>query len=86
MTDTATSTYDPARVVSDLRALDARTGGEGPQQLQAAHHPQGAVEPAALRHGVEVAADDERLRRRPAQHGPQVPGGVGVDLDGQRGQ
>jgi len=34
MTDTATSSYDPARVVADLRALDERTGGpEGSRRL-----------------------------------------------------
>ena len=34
MTDTATSAYDPARVVADLRALDAHTGGpEGSRRL-----------------------------------------------------
>ena len=34
MTDTATSTFDPGRVVADLRALDDRTGGpEGSRRL-----------------------------------------------------
>ena len=41
-------------------------GGERPQQLEPGHHAERAVEPAALGHAVEVAADDEHVvgRRR----------------------
>ena len=61
-------------------------GGERAQQFEAGHHAQRTVEPAALGHAVEVAADDEHLRALAAQHGPQVAGLVGVDLDRQGGQ
>ena len=49
-------------------------GGEGAQQLEAGHHAERAVEPTALRHAVEVDADDEhvvgRSPRRTAQRLP----------------
>ena len=60
--------------------------GDGSKQLQPGHHAERAVEPATLRHAVEVAADHQRVAALAAQHGPQVSGLVLVDLDGQRGQ
>ena len=49
----------------DQRDRDGRRalGGERAEQLQPGHHAERAVEPAALRHAVEVAADDEHARR-----------------------
>jgi hypothetical protein len=61
-------------------------GGQRAQQLEPGHHAECAVEPAALRDAVEVAAHDEHVRTGAGQHRPQVAGGVGVDLDGQRPQ
>ena len=72
----------------DQRDGDRRRAvrGERSQQLQTRHHAERAVEPAALGHAVEVAADDQHVVALAAQHRPQVPGLVLVDLDGQRGQ
>ena len=55
--------------------------GDGPQHLEAAEQAEGAVEPAAVGDGVDVAADDERLRALAGQRDPLVSGGVEFDLD-----
>ena len=61
-------------------------GGERPQQLQAGHHTECTVEPSTFRNAVEVAADHQHVVALAAQHGPQVPRLVLVDLDRQCGQ
>ncbi len=62
------------------------SAASGSQQFQAGHHAERAVEPPALRHAVEMAADHQRVVAFAAQHGPQVAGLVLVDLDGKGGQ
>ncbi len=45
---------------------------DAPQHLDAGHHVQAAVEPAAVRHGVDVAADEDGLVGGAAQSEPLV--------------
>jgi hypothetical protein len=54
-----------------------------PQHLEAGQHAERAVEPAAARHRVEVAADDQAPRRRARQRRPQVAGAVALGRDAQ---
>ena len=46
-------------------------------------HVEAAVEPAAVRHGIDVAADEQRLLRFTAQRDPEVAGRVRCDLGGE---
>ena len=55
-------------------------GGDAPQHLDAGHHVQAAVEPAAVRHRVDVTADQERALGRARQREPLVPGLVDLVL------
>ena len=42
---------------------------------------QTAIEPAAIRHGIDVAADEQRFFGFAAQRRPEISGGVVVNFD-----
>ena len=54
------------------------------QNFHARQHVETAIEPAAVRHGIDVAADEQRLFRFAAQCGPGIARRVVVNLDRQR--
>src|SRR5690606_28244935 len=54
-----------------------------PQHLEPGEHAEAAIEPAAGRHRIEVAADHEALRRAAGQGGPQVPRAIALRLDAE---
>ena len=56
------------------------------QHLDAAHDVETAVEPAAVRHGVDVAADEQRAVGGAAQREPLVACLVDLLLDRHRGE
>ena len=58
--------------------------GDPPQHLDAGEHVEAAVEPAAVRHGVDVAAEQERALGRARQREPLVPGLVDLLLGARR--
>ena len=81
----------PKRAPSSSAQLTRRTvsGGvpsscEPPQHLDARHHVQAAVEPAAVRHRVDVTADQERAFGVAAEGEPLVPGLVHLVLGERR--
>ena len=49
------------------------------QHLDRGQQPEAAVEPAAVRHGVDVRADDDDLLALARDRRPQVPGDVALD-------
>ena len=53
------------------------------QDGQAGQDAEAAVQPAAVRHGIQVTAEDQGLRRVSREGDPVVPGGVLVLFDGQ---
>ena len=53
------------------------------QDFDAGEDVEAAVEPAAVGHGIHVAADEQRAIGFAAQGGPEIAGGVGVDFDRQ---
>jgi hypothetical protein len=55
-------------------------GGDSAQHLDAGHDVERAVEPASVRHGVDVPADQEDAIGASAQREPLVPGLVGLLL------
>src|SRR5215218_7825446 len=55
-----------------------------PQHLDAGQHVQAAVQPAPVRHRVDVTADQERPLRPPAQREPLVPRLVDFELGADR--
>src|SRR5918993_93809 len=55
-------------------------GSEGAHDFEGADHVQGAVEPASVRDGVYVAAEDDGLLRVTRSRGPDVAGLVGLYL------
>jgi len=61
-------------------------GGERAQDLEPTEHPERAVEPAAVGHRVDVAAEDDGPVARAREHGPEIAGLVDVDLHRQLGQ
>ena len=56
------------------------------QRFKTSEHAERAVEPAAVRHRIEVAADDDRLRPRPRQRDPSVAGGIFLGAQARSGQ
>ena len=56
-------------------------GGQRAEHLQRRQHAEAAVEPAAIRNGVDVAADDEGLRRAALERRPQIAGLIDLDAD-----
>ncbi len=62
------------------RQLDAVTM-ECPQHLGTGQHSEAAVEPAAVRNRVEMAAEHDPVGTRARQRHPQVAGRVGVGVD-----
>ena len=56
------------------------------QRLDAREHAERTVEPAAVGHRVEVAADDDGVRPRARHRDPAVAGGVGVGAQTLSGQ
>ena len=56
------------------------------QHLEARQHVERAVEPPAVGDRVEVAADEELLRRASFERRPAVAGLVGLDGDGESGE
>jgi hypothetical protein len=59
----------------------ARLVGERAQDLEAGEDVQRAVEPAPVRDGIQVAAEDDGPLGVARQRRPGVPRGVPVDLD-----
>jgi hypothetical protein len=57
---------------------------DAPQDLHPGEHVEAAVQPAAVRHRVHVAADQERAVGLAGERRPGVPGGIVVDLDRER--
>ena len=55
------------------------------ERLERRHHTEAAVEPSAVRHRVEMAADDHGLGRGAGQRHPVVAGRVGVDAQAELG-
>ena len=60
--------------------------GQAPQHLDAAHDVEAAVEPAAVRHRVDVPADEQRPLGCAAQREPLVACLVDLLLDGDGGE
>ena len=58
--------------------------GDAAQHLDRPEHVEAAVEPAAVRHRVDVPAQQERALRRPRQREPLVPGLVDFFLRARR--
>ena len=61
-------------------------GGDPAQDLEPGHDAQAAVEPAAVRHGVQVTADQQLTIRPAAQCHPEIGGLVQLTLHGQAGE
>ena len=83
----------PKRAPSSSAQLTSRTVtarlavlGQPPQHLDAAHDVEAAVEPAAVRHRVEMAADQQSALGRAAQREPLVARLVDLLLDRHRGE
>ncbi len=49
-------------------------------------HAKGSIEPSAVRHGIEMAAKDQRLLRLTRQGGPAISGCVEMVFDGESAQ
>ncbi len=62
--------------VHELQRHRRPLAGVGAQRLEASHHAERAIEPAAVRDRVEMAADDDRAVGIAAQRRPAVAGGV----------
>ena len=60
--------------------------GDRAQRLERPHHAERAVEPAAVRHGVDVGADHDGVGALTREPRPQVAGLVDLDLDRQLGE
>src|SRR6478735_1180428 len=58
--------------------------GDAPQHLDGREHVEAAVEPASVRHGIDVAAEQERALRLARQREPLVPGLVDLLLGADR--
>ena len=56
---------------------------ETAQHFETRGHAQAAIQPAAVRHRIEMAAEDQRLLRRARQRGPAIAGGIVMVLDRQ---
>ena len=56
-----------------------------PQRLEGRHHTEAAVEPSAIRHRVEMAADDDGLWRRAGHRHPVVAGRIRFDRQSELG-
>ena len=63
-----------------------RTAAVAAERLDAGQHAERAVEPAAVGHGIEVAADDDGLGSRAGQRDPVVAGDVGLGAQPIAGQ
>ena len=61
-------------------------GGHAPQHLHAGQQAEAAVEPAAVGHRVDVAADHDGAGACARERRPHVARGVGVGLDRQAGE
>ena len=57
--------------------------GVKPQRLERRRDAQRAVEPAAVGHRIEMAADDHGLRRGAGQRHPVVAGRIGLDVQAE---
>ena len=53
---------------------------DAPQNFDAGQHVQTAIEPAAVRHGIDVAADEQRFVGFAAQGRPKISGRVIVNF------
>ena len=56
---------------------------EAAQNLDAGQRVEGAIEPAAVRHRIDMAADQERLFGFAAQCRPKIPGFIGMNFGRQ---
>ena len=61
-------------------------GGDAAEDFEAGENVQGAVEPAAIGDGIEMAADEQGLFGFAGERDPVVAGGVVVMFDGQAAQ
>ena len=71
---------DGDRRVAAVLRVDAAEDFDPGENVEA------AVEPAAVGHGIQVAADEQSALGVAAQGGPEVARRVGVDFHGERGQ
>ena len=53
------------------------------QHFETGRNAQAAIQPSAVRHGIQMAAEDQRLLRRTRQRGPAIAGGIVMMLHGQ---
>src|SRR5262249_13074669 len=70
--------------VHELQRDGRLRAGVHAERLERRHHTKRAVQPAAIRDRIEVAADDHRLRRCSGERDPVIAGGVGVDGEAER--
>ena len=57
---------------------------DAPQNFDAGEDVEATIEPAAIRHGIHVAADEQRLFGFAAQCEPEISGRIVVNFDRQR--
>ena len=57
--------------------------GEAAEDFEAGEDAERAVEPAAIRDGIEMAADQQGFRRLAFERDPAIAGGVEVVFDGK---
>src|ERR671919_170426 len=73
----------PPRLVGPVHETQSHgtlLGGEGAHDFEGANHVQGTVEPASVRDGVYVSAEDDGLLRVTGCRGPDVAGLIGLYL------
>ena len=73
----------PIHEANGDRRLAAILRIDAAKNLHAGHDVEAAVQPAAVRHGIHVAADEQALFGFTVQRRPKISGGVGVDFDRQ---
>ncbi len=71
----------PVNQTDGNRRAAAEFFRETAQHFETSRDTEASVQPSAVRHGVEMAADDQRLLRRAWQRGPAIAGGIVVVLN-----
>src|SRR5215211_3408592 len=66
--------------VHETQSHGTLLGGEGPHHFEGPNYVQGTVEPASVRDGVYVSADEDGTLRVTGCRGPDVAGLVGLYL------
>ena len=74
----------PIHEANRHRRLAVVLGIDAAENLHTGQHIEAAIEPAAVRHGIHVAADEQTFFRFAAQRRPGVARGVVVDFDRER--